>query len=106
MRSMFAMLAMVSLGCATTYHPKDINGGYYDRYDYEGYGRNQDRIVSVGFEGNGHTSFEEVEQMAWRRATEKCKENGYTYFCLIEQKNIQDPSAFGRNVVLIKAWCN
>lgn len=102
---MKAFFALLLVGCATSYHPRTINGGYYDGYDYEGY-THQDRIISVGFEGNGYTSFEEVEHMAWRRATEKCKEKGYTYFYLIEQKNVQDPSAFGHNVVIIKAWCN
>jgi hypothetical protein len=102
-KDMKYLLAIFLVGCATTYHPRTINGGYYDGYVYDG--ERKDRLVSVAFEGNGYTTFEEVQQMAWRRATEECRERHFTFFRVIEQKNIQDPSAFGHNVVLIKALC-
>lgn len=94
------LFAVLLSGCATGYHPRDVNGGYYD-----GHWGNGDRLVSVGFQGNGYTSWEEVEQMGWRRTEEVCRERGYTYFKLIEQVNHIDPSTMGHSAVSIKAIC-
>jgi hypothetical protein len=95
------LLAMFLVGCATSYHSHNFNGGYYDGYSYQ----EKDRVVFIAFEGNGYTPFDDVQKMAWRRAEEKCREKHFTYFRVIDQKNLIDPSAFGHNVVQVRAWC-
>lgn len=94
------LFAVLLSGCATGYHPKDINGGYYDEH----YG-NGDRLVSVGFQGNGYTSWDDVQRMGWRRAKEVCQERHYTYARIVEQHNYIDPSTMGHSSVSVKAIC-
>lgn len=94
------LFAVLLSGCATGYHPRNINGGYYEGYDH-----NEGRLISVGFEGNAYTSWEDVQSMGWRRAKEVCQERHYTFARIVEQINHIDPSAEGHNSVSIKAIC-
>ena len=97
------LMAMLLVGCATSYHPRNYNGGYYEGHDLNTL--SQSNEVSVGFEGNAYTSFEQVQVMAWRRAEEACHEKHFANSQRVGQENILDPSALGHNVVLVRARC-
>lgn len=95
----FLFVALLS-GCTTGYHPRNINGGYYEGYDH-----NEGRLISVGFQGNAYTSWEDVQRMCWRRATEVCQERHYTFYRIVEREEHIEPSVEGHSSINIKAVC-
>jgi len=74
-------------GCATTYHQKNLFGGYYEQKIEEG-------IYNVGFDSNFFTSGLTIENYINYRCAEIVIKEGYNYFLInsIEHKQPQPRS--------------
>ena len=74
-----AILLILSLaGCATSYQPNGINGGYTDMALNE-------NTYFVSFNGNRYTSSEITQSYALRRSAELTLNKGYAYFVVMNQ---------------------
>jgi hypothetical protein len=76
-----ALLALA--GCATSYGPNGIGGGFSET-------RRADDIYVVHFRGNGYTKPEQAEEMAFLRAAELTIEKGYRYFVILGESGSTD----------------
>jgi hypothetical protein len=74
------LLAIFSVGCATSYQPDSYSGGY-------GETKLNDDIYRVYFRGNGYTSSERVNRFFMKRCAELTVQSGYEYFALINNEN-------------------
>lgn len=71
-----SILTLIILsGCATSYQPNAITGGYSETQLSE-------NSFSVNFRGNGYTSRERVEDFTLLRSSELALKNGFNYFVL------------------------
>ena len=84
----FVFLLFLLIGCATTYHPENLTGGYTDF-------RQTDTTYRVRFKGNNYTSHDKVEQFLLYRCAELTTQLGYDHFLLLSQDvlDISDPLA-------------
>lgn len=73
-------------GCATTYGPRGIDGGYSET-------RRADSIYVVRFEGNGFTKPDQAEEMAFLRAAELTLEKGFKYFTILGESSATNSTA-------------
>jgi hypothetical protein len=75
-------------GCATTYRPENLTGGYSDLHL-------QDTTYRVRFKGNNYTSRAKVEQLLLYRCAELTTQLGYAHFYMLSQDtlDISDPLA-------------
>jgi hypothetical protein len=73
-------------GCATTYGPRGIDGGYSES-------RRADDIYIVRFEGNGFTKPDQAEEMAFLRAAELTIEKGFRYFTILGESSATNSTA-------------
>lgn len=70
--------ALLLAGCATSYKPAGINGGYSDIQ------LNVD-MYKVSFKGNDATSLDRVQNFLLRRCAELTLQKGYKYFVILER---------------------
>lgn len=70
------LVAILLWNCATNYRPKGILGGYYSK----SLGND---ILDVRFEGNQHTSADQVRHYLLYRCAELTIENGFKYFVIL-----------------------
>lgn len=70
-----AVVAIALAGCATSYKPDGVAGGYSDT-------RLDENVFRVSFSGNGYTSRDRAEDMAILRASELTLQHGYKYFVI------------------------
>ena len=67
------ILSLFIAGCATTYQPNSITGGFSDKQlSFDSFW--------IGFSGNGYTSASDVQDMCLLRAAEICYSRGFNYF--------------------------
>ena len=86
----FLLLVIASLvltGCATSYHPNGITGGYEDAH-------NLDDTFTVRFYGNGYTTEQRAKDLAMLRAAELTITNGFKYFQIINSDAYSAHSSF------------
>jgi hypothetical protein len=74
-------------GCATSYQPRGISGGYSDT-------RLGDNIFKISFEGNGYTGSGEADDMALMRASEVTIKNGFEYFYILSSSSRSNNFSF------------
>jgi len=77
---LFFIITCVISGCATTYKPVGLTGGYSDT-------KLQDDVYQISFKGNAHTGSDKVKDFALLRAAELTLDNGYKYFIILEGSN-------------------
>jgi hypothetical protein len=75
----FVLLLFIIYGCHTAYVSKGLFGGYSDT-------RIDENMFIVTFKGNGYTSTSRSADYALLRCSELCKENGFSYFKIIDDK--------------------
>ena len=80
-------LSLFVMGCATTYQPKSLTGGYKEV-------RLADNIFRVTFNGNGYTSSDRASNYCLLRCAELCIENGFKYFTLVSAVSGNSSSSF------------
>lgn len=90
----FLCLIVVSsfTGCATAYQAEGITGGFNDT-------RIDENMFIVTFKGNGYTGLIKSTDFALLRCGEVCKENGFLYFKIIDDKadKSTDKAFWGHN---------
>jgi hypothetical protein len=69
-------LALIT-GCATSYQPRGLSGGYSETQLGE-------NIFQVSFHGNGYTSRERASDFALLRSADVTIENGFRYFVVVD----------------------
>lgn len=75
-----ALLIMFFSGCASSYQPEGLGGGYQEvQLDED--------VFKVSFRGNGYTKRERATDFALLRAGEVTLQNGYKYFAIIDTQN-------------------
>ena len=72
-------------GCATSYQPKGMTGGFDEVQLSE-------NVWRVSFKGNGYTSRDRTEQFAILRSAELTLMNGYKYFAFVDSRSNVDTS--------------
>ena len=88
MRKLFLfIIPLIVIGCSTPYQPKGFRGGYTDL-------NIQDNIFQISFSGNGYIGCQKVQNFALLRSAEVTIENGYRYFIVFGEKNINHQSSF------------
>lgn len=68
---------LLLLGCVTQYQKQGATGGYTET-------QLDENIWKVTFKGNGFTQPERASDFALLRSAELAKENGYSYFIIID----------------------
>lgn len=64
-------------GCATKYQPQGLSGGFSEtKLDVN--------VWKVTFKGNGYTHPERASDFALLRSAELARENGYSYFIIVD----------------------
>lgn len=84
-----AAITHVTAACVTPYGREGYFGGYTDRP----LGNGQFLIT---YSGNGYTSAREVRSRAHQRATEVCRENGFTAYDVLDKDHDVDTAAYAR----------
>ena len=81
-------IVILLTGCATTYRPENLTGGYSDS-------QLTDKTYRVRFKGNNYTSRNQVEQLLLYRCAELTTQLGYAHFYVLSQDtlDISDPLA-------------
>src|SRR3989338_6867142 len=72
------LVALISSGCATSYHKAGFTGGYKDQ-------QLQADEFQVSFAGNAKLSQAKARQYALRRAAELTVEQGFDYFVVTSE---------------------
>lgn len=71
----FILICMLFVGCATSYGPNGVTGGYKEE-------KINDHTYVVAFSGNGHTSGDTVWYYWIYRCAELTRQNGFSAFSL------------------------
>ena len=83
MKKMVAIVLLSTLilmeGCATSYQPKGLTGGFADRQISED-------TFTITFQGNGFTSQDRSNELALVRAADVTIEHGFSYFEGLDMK--------------------
>jgi len=79
-------------GCATTYHQKNLCGGYSDQ-------KFENDVYHIGFDASVFTDPDDIEQYIQYRSAEIVIEQGYQYYTIIDNYT---PSS--RNSITIKIF--
>ncbi len=82
MRTIAAISLAVLLlaGCATTYQPEGLSGGFSET-------QLDTNVFRVSFRGNGYTRAERAEELALLRSAELTLKNGFTHFVVIDGRS-------------------
>lgn len=81
------LMMLVLAGCATSYGPRGVAGGYADR-------QLDERTWIISANGNEFTSAERVKDIALLRAAEIGRERGFSHFLLAYEYSTQDISSY------------
>jgi hypothetical protein len=73
-------LAILLGGCATTYQPEGLSGGFSET-------QLDTNVFRVSFRGNGYTRAERAEELALLRSAELTLKNGFTHFVVIDGRS-------------------
>ncbi len=73
-------VALMLVGCATSYQSKGLMGGYSDT-------QIAPNVFRVSFGGNGYTSGERAQDFTLLRAAELTLQHGFRYFIIVDEKN-------------------
>lgn len=73
-------LCLALAGCATTYQPQSLTGGF-DEVQLD------TNVFRVTFKGNGFTSSERAEDLALLRSADLALKHGFTHFVIVEGKS-------------------
>jgi len=76
-------------GCATTYHPETMTGGYSDF-------RLADTTYRVRFKGNNYTSRDKVEQFLLYRCAQLTTQLGHNYFVMVAEDTLDISDLFAQ----------
>jgi len=81
MRTLTAIaLALLLGGCATTYQPEGLSGGFTET-------QLDTNVFRVSFRGNGYTRAERAEELALLRSAELTLQNGFTHFLIVDGRS-------------------
>jgi hypothetical protein len=88
MKTSFRITIIVSfmfllIGCATTYGPKELAGGYAEEMLTP-------NTMRVMFEGNQYNDQEEIKTYLMYRCAELTLDKGFTHFLILEDASFQD----------------
>jgi hypothetical protein len=73
-------LLLCLCGCATPYQPAKGGKGYTDS-------QSSSNVFTVGFQGNQHTTLEDVYDFALLRSAEVVLQHGYRFFAVMDAAN-------------------
>jgi len=76
------MVVMMFLGCATSYGPKKLAGGYSEV-------NINDNTVEVTFEGNQYSDVDQIRTYLTYRCSEVTLGHGFTHFMIIDDKSFE-----------------
>jgi len=79
--------ALATAGCATSYQDSGLTGGFSETQLSE-------NIFRVKFQGNGFTNSERAADFALLRSAELTRQNGYSYFAIVEEGSAIDKSYY------------
>lgn len=82
-----ALIVGLLSGCATTYQPTSVTGGYSETQLGE-------NIFHVTFRGNGYTNEERAFDFSLLRSAEVAMEHGFRYFVIVDSGKDSTVSAF------------
>jgi len=78
------LLALILLwGCATSYGPKKLAGGYSD-------GLISENTIRVTFEGNQYSDINQIRTYLTYRCSEVTLEHGFSHFMIIEDNSFKE----------------
>lgn len=81
LKAVAVVLAAVTVtGCATSYQPRGLSGGFSETQLAE-------NVFEVRFSGNGYTSSERASDFALLRSAELTLERGFKYFVVDDNEN-------------------
>jgi hypothetical protein len=80
MKYLAILMIVFIAGCASSYQPNGISGGYSEI-------RLADDTYKVSFRGNGYTSAEKATDLAMLRAADLTLMNGYRYFVVVDSSD-------------------
>lgn len=72
-----ALIVLLISGCATSYKPEGITGGFTET-------RLSENAFLINVRGNGYTGQTRVKEIALLRSAELGLKNGYSYFVVLE----------------------
>lgn len=91
MKKIIVIAAVLLAGCATSYKPEGLRGGFSEaQLDVN--------VFRVSVRGNGYTHADRVEEMALLRSSEIALEHGFKYFVIVNARasektqQYQDPA--------------
>jgi hypothetical protein len=90
------VLAVLVAGCAPTYRPSGINGGY-------GETRLDTNVFRVNYQGDIHQKQSDTDEMALLRSAEVAEQNGFAYFTSSGAAATGSAVSLATNVVSIPA---
>jgi hypothetical protein len=73
--------------CATPYNPQGLMGGFSEM-------QLDENVFRVSFRGNGFTSPERAAEFCLLRAAELARNNGYSYFVIIDSQSYSKYSTY------------
>lgn len=82
-----AMLGAALSGCATSYQPNGLTGGFSETQLGE-------NIFRVSFRGNGYTRGERASDFALLRSAEVAEQHGFRYFVIVQSADKTATSAY------------
>ena len=83
MRTTIYLFILLLAGCATSYQPKGLTGGFSEIQIAEG-------TYQITFEGNGFTEKRKTTDFTLLRSAEIALENGYRYFVITDSRGERD----------------
>ncbi len=84
MKAGFVLLTLVMLaGCATSYGPKVLAGGYSEEPVNE-------NTITVTFEGNQYSNTDQIRTYLTYRCAEVTLEHGFSHFMILEDKSFKE----------------
>lgn len=78
---MFSFLFAL-IGCATSYQPKSLTGGFSET-------RLAENVYQVSFRGNAYTDMEKAADFTLLRSAEIALNSGYRYFAVVDAQSWQ-----------------
>lgn len=87
MKHIAIFFTVLLFGCATTYQPNGLSGGFSET-------QLDTNVFVVSFKGNGYTDEEKASDFALLRSAEIAINNGFKYFTIVDSKNYSKESSY------------
>lgn len=84
---LLVVVAVLSSGCATTYHSQGYTGGFTET-------RLDENVFQVRFNGNAYTSRERAGDFCLLRCAELAQQHGYAYFIVVDSTHNTEASTY------------